>query len=138
MIAVAAYHLQIVTPDGLFFDGEAESLTVRTTEGEICILPHHLNLVAALGMGEARIKVGGVERKAACIGGMLSVKGDEVRLVPTTFEWAEDIDASRAAKSEELAREKLAARDKISRHELELAEARLKRALVRQSVAKRV
>ena len=38
----------------------------------------------------------GTERKAACIGGMLTMMNGECRLIPTTWEWSEDIDVARA------------------------------------------
>ena len=131
---MADYHLQIVTPDALSYDGRAEKLVVRTTTGDVCILAHHINYVTALGMGEALVGCGGKERRAACIGGLLSVHDGEVRLVASTFEWAEDIDAERAARSEAAARETLGKKD-LSQHDRAIAEARLKRALVRRGVA---
>ena len=134
---MATFKLQIVTPDGLMFDGEAESLVVRTTEGDVCVLPRHINFVTALGMGEAKIRTPEGERRAACIGGMLSVDNGEVKLVPTTFEWAEDIDAARADRAREEAERRLANRANLSEHQLMMAEAKLHRALVRRSVAGR-
>ena len=127
------YPLKIVTPDGLIFDGEAEQLSVRTTGGEVGILAHHIDYVAALGMGQAVIVTGGIRRTAACIGGILSVKSGEVTLVPTTFEWADQIDPDRAERSLERAQQELKRAD-ASEVALKLAEARLKRALVRKSV----
>ncbi len=131
---MSTFHLQIVTPDGLSYDGPAENLYVRTQDGVIGILPGHIDYVAPLGMGPARVQVDGKERTAACIGGLVAVTHGDVRLVATTFEWAEDIDVSRAHRSEERARKALAAREKLSDKELRLAEARLKRALIRQNV----
>lgn len=130
------FHLQVVTPDGLAFEGEAEKLSVRTQEGIIGILPRHIDYVAPLGMGEAVItEPEGKIRRAACIGGMVAVQSGEVRLVATTFEWAEKIDLERAKEAEERARA-LMAKDGISERDLKLAEAKLHRALVRQSVGK--
>ncbi len=135
---MATFKLKIVTPDGPMFNGEAQSLTVRTVEGDVCILPKHINYLTALGMGEAKVvPAEGNARRAACIGGMLSVTGDEVELVPTTFEWADEIDARRADRARKAAEEKLSHREKLSDHELAIAEAKLKRALVRSSVANR-
>ena len=131
-----SFKLKIVTPDGMEFDGQAEELIVRTTTGDIGILAGHVNCVAPLGMGQAMILTGGQRRYAACIGGMLSVVGGEVTLVPTTFEWSEEIDVSRAEKSAQRAKNILAHKDSSST-DLKLAEARLKRALVRQNVASR-
>ena len=128
------FKLKIVTPDGLKYDGMAEMVVARTTTGEIGIMAKHINLVAPLGMGRALITVDGNEKKAACIGGILSVISGEVSLVPTTFEWAEDIDVKRAENAMAESREAIAKKD-ISQMELKMAEARLKRALVRLSVA---
>ena len=129
------YHLQIVTPDGERFDGQAEKLIVRTTTGDVGILARHTNFVTALGMGVAKVWVDGTERRAACIGGMLSVLQGEVRLLASTFEWGEDIDVARAQRSEELARSILDHPDQHDAEEVDLAEARLRRALIRQSAA---
>ena len=128
------FQLKIVTPDGLIFDGQAEELIVRTTSGDLGILAGHINCVAPLGMGRATVITDGKRRYAACIGGMVSVVGGEVTLVPTTFEWAESIDAARAEASQQRAEAILNKKDS-SDTELKLAQARLHRALVRKSVA---
>lgn len=128
------FALMIVTPDGVQFDGQAEELVVRTTTGDMGILAGHINCVAPLGMGMATVMVGGQKRHGACIGGMVSVLNGQVKLVPTTFEWSDKIDLDRAKASGDRAKDILA--DKTSTDtDLRLAEARLKRALIRQSVA---
>ena len=59
------FHLEIVTPDGRAFDGEAESLLVHTTEGDVEILCGHMDYLAAIGTGRARILVNGeADRKS--------------------------------------------------------------------------
>lgn len=128
------FQLKIVTPDGVRYDGPAEEVTVRTTEGEMGILAGHINCVAPLGMGRSMMLLDGKRRYAACIGGMISVVDNQVRIVATAFEWADQIDASRAAASEQRAKRVLADKN-ASATELTMAEARLKRALIRQSVA---
>ena len=128
------FSLKIVTPDGLLFDGQAEELVVRTTSGDLGILAGHINCVAPLGMGRATIIIEGKRRYAACIGGMVSVVGNAVTLVPTTFEWAESIDAARAEASQQRA-EAILHKKEATETELKLAQARLHRALVRKSVA---
>lgn len=128
------FHLQIVTPDGLLFDGEATRVNVRTVDGEIGILANHIDLVTVLGMGQAQVAMEDQVRKAACIGGMLTVTKGEVKIVATTFEWAEDIDLSRADRAYQKAKAILDAPDTSDR-DLKIAEAKLKRALVRKAVA---
>ena len=128
------FALKIVTPDGLQFDGQAEELIVRTTSGDLGILAGHTNCVAPLGMGRATVVTDGKKRYGACIGGMVSVLDGEVTLVPTTFEWADKIDADRAEASYQKAQTVLHDKD-ASNTDIRLAEARLRRALVRKSVA---
>ena len=132
---MTAFKLKIVTPDGLLFDGEAEELIVRTTTGDMGILAGHINCVASLGMGRATVMIDGKKRYGACIGGMVSVVNGTVTLVPTTFEWAENIDLKRAESSAERAKQIIDRKD-ASDADIRLAQARLKRALVRSSVAK--
>ena len=129
------FSLKIVTPDGLIFDGQAEELIVRTSTGDMGILAGHINCVAPLGMGRAVVIIDGKRRCGACIGGMVSVVNGAVTLVHTTFEWAEDIDVKRAELSAERAKQVIGNKD-ASDADIRLAQARLKRALVRSNVAK--
>ena len=131
---MAQFHLKIVTPDGSFYDGEAEMLSLRTAEGDLGILANHIDLVTPIGIGEARITADGKTRHAACIGGLLSVAGGAVSVVATTFEWAEDIDLLRAQAAEEKAKERLQNLD-LSETDRRIQEAKYKRAVVRISVA---
>ena len=134
---MSSFALQIVTPGGQAFDGMAEKLFCRTIVGDVAILARHCDYLTAGGMGEARVTTeDGTVRRAACIGGMLSVAGGKVRLMANTFEWSEDIDAARAEAAEADARRQLE-QDGLSPRDRELATARLRRAQVRQSVAAR-
>lgn len=128
------FSLKIVTPDGLKYDGMAEELIVRTTAGDLGILAGHVNCVAPLGMGRATVLIDGKKRYGACIGGIVSVLGGNVTLVPTTFEWADEIDEDRADASYKKA-EKMLQDKNASETDIRLAQARLKRALIRKSVA---
>ena len=128
------FPLKIVTPDGLKYDGQAEELVVRTTTGDIGIMAKHTNLVAALGMGRATVILDGQKQYGACIGGMVSVIDGHVTLVPTSFEWSGDIDVARAEASYQRAKQVLDSQSS-SDTDIRLAEARLRRALVRKGVA---
>lgn len=129
-----SFPLKIVTPDGLQFEGQAEQLTVRTTSGDIGILAGHTNCVAPLGMGRTTVVTEEGRRYAACIGGMVSVVNGAVTLVATTFEWADEIDITRADASKARAEKVLSNKD-ASDTDIKLAQARLHRALVRKNVA---
>ena len=131
---MTSFPLKIVTPDGLIFDGQAEEVVVRTTSGDMGVMAGHINCVAPLGMGQAMILTGGQKRYAACIGGMLSVVNGEVTLVPTTFEWADAIDLDRAQAAYDRAQNTISSKTATDT-DIRMAEARLKRALIRKSVA---
>ena len=133
---MSTFALKIVTPDGICFEGDAQELVVRTTSGDVGILAGHINYVAPLGMGEATVVVDGEKRRAACIGGMVSVVDGKVTLLPTTFEWAQNIDVERAKLSEQRA-QRVLGDSTASDTEIVLARARLRRALVRKGVATR-
>ncbi len=125
--------LQIVTMDGQAFNGPAQKLFCRTVTGDICILPRHCNYCTAIAIGEARVTdENGNVRRAACNGGLLTVMGNEVTLAPTTFEWAEDIDAERARESLAKAEARLAG--ELSESDRVVEENRLRRAKVRIAV----
>ena len=128
------YHLQIVTPDGQRYDGQAVRMIVPTIHGQVGILARHINYVTALGMGPAKLVTEDGERHAACIGGMLAVTDGEVKVVATTVEWADEIDVERAKASKERA-EKMLADPGCDEQTKQYANARLKRAQVRLGIA---
>jgi len=130
------FPLRIGTPDGLLFEGEAERVVCRSITGDLAILAGHSNFCTALGMGHAHVVLpDGTRREAACIGGMLSMMNGTCRLLATTWEWKEDIDEARAASAKERA-ERMLETQGLNEREFKLAEARLKRALLRLDVKK--
>ena len=134
---MSSFPLKIMTPDGTAFDGAVQSVSCRTITGQVQLMAHHIDYCTALGMGEAHITLeDGSQRSAACMGGMLSMLNGECHLLATTFEWADSIDKERAERSKARAEELLAQKN-LDARELELAQARLKRALVRSNVAAR-
>ncbi len=127
------FHLTIVTPDGTKFDGNATSLLVKTESGDVEILAKHADYFASLGIGRARIDVNGEKRIASSAGGFLSVKQNEVMLVATTFEFADEIDLQRAVLAKEKAEEAIARSNDDKA--IMLAKAKLARAVNRINVS---
>ncbi len=128
---MATYHLQVVSLDGMEYEGEVEKILLRTVDGDVEILARHTNYCTGIGMGTARVTLAnGTERKAACIGGMLSVMDGEVRVLPTTWEWSDEIDVERARSAKARAEEALNDAQ-LTKEARVRAEAKLYRALVR-------
>ena len=128
---MSTFHLQVVSLDGSEYEGDVQKILLRTIDGDVEILARHTDYCTAIGMGTAKVTMAdGKERKAACIGGMLSVMNGEVRVLPTTWDWAEDIDVERARAAKARAEERL--KDQMLDKEARVrAEAKLYRALVR-------
>jgi len=87
---MAKIHLTVVTPEGKPFEDDVQRVVVRTTSGDVCILPRHIDYAAALGDGEARIAVSDKDIKKAHIqGGILHTSNDNVQIVTNSFAWKE-------------------------------------------------
>src|SRR5688500_7018787 len=71
-------HVEIITQERKVYDGEADMVNARGTEGEMGILPKHAPLVTALGFGEVKVRNGGTEELFAVGGGVLQVAHDHV------------------------------------------------------------
>lgn len=130
------FELEIVTPDGSLYSGKANKIILRTSEGDVGILPRHSDYVAPLSIGLARVFTDAGERTAACSGGMVMVSDGVVRVVASTFEWSEDIDVERAKRAKAKAQSRLEG-TKSSDFEHRLAEIKLKKSLARLGAAER-
>lgn len=127
------YHLEIVTPDGLAFDGMVESLLVQSNEGYVEFLAGHIDYVTPLGIGRARLKIQGKDKYAAVSGGFVTIAQGKATLVATTFEFAENIDLERAKKAKANAKDILASTKDTKT--IEVAKIKLQRAITRISVS---
>lgn len=131
----AVFHLRILAADRVFYEGDCESLTVPTQDGELGILARHSNLIAAVVPGALRARLPD-ERfaRAAISGGLLKVEDGDVLLLADSVERPEEIDARRAQRAEARAREALL--QKRSLQEYRDAQAHLARALNRLKVSR--
>ena len=91
------FKLKILTPEGVVYDGMAESVIVRTTVGDKGILAKHEPYVAALTIGQAKIRINGTVRIGAVSSGIVEVTKDQTSILAQSFEWADEIDVERAA-----------------------------------------
>ena len=124
---MATFHLKVLTAERSFFEGDVERLIVRTTEGDVGILPRHINYVAALGIGGMTITQDGSNRLAAVSGGFVEVSPEGTTVLARTCEWADEIDVTRARAAEERAKHLLESKENAKQQEV--AEIRLKKAV---------
>lgn len=125
--------VNIVTPDGPVYDSEVSMVSVRTTGGEMGILPGHIPTVAPLEVGVVRLKKDKTTDLVAVSGGFVEIRGDKVSILSPSAEPADSIDLARAKEALQRAEKRLAAKqDKNT--DFERAEAALKRAMNRINV----
>ena len=120
--------LHVVTPEGCAFSGDVRSVIVRTTEGDVGILKNHTNYVAVIAYGMLKITdPEGNARIAACMNGFVSAEATQIRIIATTFEFADDLDIARANRAKEDAEARLSDTS-LTEEEKALASARRLRA----------
>jgi F-type H+-transporting ATPase subunit epsilon len=72
-------HVELVSPEEILFQGEAEMVVCRTTDGEIAFLTGHVSFLGALGVGEVRIILPDHEVQTVQVeGGFVEVRDDRV------------------------------------------------------------
>ena len=130
---MATFPLKVLTIDHCFFEGDVDRIVVRTTQGDVGILPNHVPYIAALGIGALIIVQNGERRVAAVSGGCVDVTREGPTILARTCEWADEIDVNRANSAAERARTAL--QKKESDREYEVAQVKLKKALNRIRIA---
>ena len=123
------FKLIVMTLEKTVFKGEVNSVTVRTTAGDVGILRNHADYVAPIDVGKLKIKQGDEEKIAAVANGLIKVMNGDVTILIGTCEWADEIDVERAKLAEIRAREYMKSPTKI--HTEEVARLKLQRALNR-------
>ena len=101
--------VELVSPERVVYEGEAELVIARTTDGEIGFQPGHVPFVGNLVSSVIRIALsdGGVQR-IAVHSGFVEVSDNHVALLSDVAELAEDIDTDRAKNALDRANELLA------------------------------
>lgn len=129
------FHLRIITPDRLFYEGDVEMVEFNTTEGEIGVLPGHIPLTVIVKPGILVIsEKGGEEKEAALHAGFAEILPDGVTILAEIIEWPNEIDEQRAEDAMNRARERLASRTPET--DIARAETALLRAVARIEVLK--
>lgn len=133
---MAKLKLEIVTAERQVFSDEVNAVIAPGVEGQLGILPHHAPLMSMLQPGELIIKKDDEENFLFVSGGFLEVRPDKVIILADACERCEEINISRAEQARQRAEERLHLHTPGIDHSI--AEAALRRSLVRLKVAERV
>ena len=134
-MAEMSFKLNIVEPDGVFYEGEIDMLEFNTTEGEIGVLPGHIPLTVIIKPGIMTIyETGKEEKRAAIHAGFAEILPDQVTILAEIAEWPEEIDVARAEAAMERAQARI--QEKASGTDMMRAETALLRAMARINLIK--
>lgn len=126
------FQLEIITPERVFYQGEAWMVEFTAEDGDIGVLKNHIPLTTVVAPGILNIKEAQGERKAALHAGFAEILPEKVTILAEVAEWPEEIDRDRAKAAYARAEERL--KNHTAEIDVARAEIALKRALVRLDV----
>lgn len=129
------FDLEIITPDRVFWKGEASMLEFNTTEGEVGVYKRHIPMTMILEPGIMTIHLAEGEKEAAVHAGFVEILPEKITVMAEVAEWPEEIDINRAKEAELRAERRLQAHD--PKIDISRAEVALKKAMVRLELAKK-
>jgi F-type H+-transporting ATPase subunit epsilon len=126
------FRVEIITPERVFYTGEATMIEFTSVEGDMGVYKHHIPLTTVLAPGIVTITEPEGQKKAAVHSGFAEVLGEKVTLLAEIAEWPDEIDTDRAEAARKRAEDRLAAKSE----DLDVARAEfaLRKALVRISL----
>ena len=123
------FQLQIVSPNRVFYEGEASMVEMNTTDGEIGVYAKHIPLTTVVAPGLVAIHEEADVKFAAVHSGFAVIMPDKVTIMAEVAEWPDEIDIDRAEESKSRAEKRLAEGDPSI--DVVRAEMSLRRALTR-------
>ena len=127
------FTVYILAADEPFYEGPCESLSVPTTTGMYGVLAHHTNVIMAIVPGTLHYRCPGQEEQLAAVSaGLMKVENGEVLILVDSAERPDEIDANRAKRAADRAKEELLQKKSIQ--EYRMAQSNLARALSRLQV----
>ena len=130
------FNVEIVTPDGVLFSGEAEKFFAPGYEGYFEILHNHTPYMVTLKIGEIKIVIDNKEKSFSTSGGFAEVLKNNLKIIVRTAIEAGKIDVKRAEAAKERALKRLSDREEET--DIPRAEIALKKAINRIKIAGKI
>ena len=71
-------HLEIITPDKTYFNGEVDSATFPGSKGSFQVLKNHAALISSLDKGKVKYKINNNEQEVVVNGGIVEVLNNNI------------------------------------------------------------
>lgn len=138
MAELKKFHLEVISPERIFYTGDVEMVELTTTEGDIGVYADHIPLTTIVAPGVLTItespEADGC-KEAAVLEGFLEILPDKVTILAQSCEWPEEIDINRAIEARTRAERRIKSSDaNINMARADLA---LRKSLVRINLAER-
>lgn len=131
-----SFNVHILAANHPFYEGKCQSLILPTLNGMYGIRAHHRNMITAIVPGELQYQLPGQEKQVASVsGGLAKIENGEVLVLVDSAERPDEIDANRAKRQADEAKEAILQKKSIQ--EYRMAQASLARALSRLRVKNR-
>lgn len=127
--------LEIITPIKVVLSEEVDEVTIPTVNGEISILPNHIDLLTKVKPGEMVIHKNGKTELFAITGGFLEITNNHVNILADHAIRADDIEIAKAEQAKERAEK--AMKEKGSEKDFAIANAELRKSLLELKVARK-
>lgn len=101
------FKFEVVTPERVFYEGEAEMIIFKTSDGEIGIMANHEPMLIVNKFGILKIKKGTEIKYAFISEGIIEVTKEKVRAIVDVADWPEEIDIDENLKNKEILEERL-------------------------------
>ncbi len=102
------FKLKVITPERIFFEGDAHMVEFNTTEGEIGVYANHIPLTCIIRPGILTIRMEDGEKEAALHSGFAEILPNQITILAEVIEWPEEIDRVRAEAAAARAKERIA------------------------------
>jgi F-type H+-transporting ATPase subunit epsilon len=127
--------LEIITPTKLVLSEDVDEVTLPTVNGEISILPNHVDLLTKIKPGEMTIHRNGKIELFAITGGFLEISNNKVSILADHAIHADNIEIAKAEQAKERAEK--AMKEKGTEQDFRIADAELRKAILELKVARK-
>lgn len=129
------FRLKVISPDRIFYEGDASMVELKTSEGEVGIYRNHIPMTMVLEPGVLRITESEEVKEAALHAGFIEILPEEITILAEIAEWPEEIDTNRAEEARIRAERRLKSNE--ANINIARAEVALRKSLVRLELGKR-
>jgi len=128
--------LEMVSPQGIIFEGDIDQVTLPTSNGAITVLPHHAALFTKLIEGEIEVVQEGKRTSYVIAGGFFEINNNKASVLSDYAIRAESIEMAKSEEKKRQAEQKL--REKLTNEEFTIADKDLKMSILELKVAQKV